>query len=277
MKAEHPADLSCTFCGKAQREVRKLIAGPTIYICDECIKLSNDILAEEAERKGREDGTASAPKKKERTKEPGPKFCCSFCGKYQREVRSLIAGPSASICNECIGLCNDIIAEEIEREAPVAGLEFELPRDVRPILAGILERGLPVAVRIQHALYDRYLAARAGGPAAGEPPDEILSVPWDLAADWRGLGAILARTPPGESESGEEGPLQAEIPGWVNPIAERLTATLEVLGALARSLEKPGLEELRQLRLSVDVAGGKLREAREMLLGGPPQAPDGAG
>jgi ATP-dependent Clp protease ATP-binding subunit ClpX len=43
-------NLSCSFCGKGQREVRKLIAGPTVYICDECIRLCNDIIAEEAER-----------------------------------------------------------------------------------------------------------------------------------------------------------------------------------------------------------------------------------
>lgn len=43
-------NLSCSFCGKSQREVRKLIAGPTVYICDECIRLCNDIIAEESER-----------------------------------------------------------------------------------------------------------------------------------------------------------------------------------------------------------------------------------
>ncbi len=47
-KGEHHVNLSCSFCGKSQREVRKLIAGPTVYICDECIKLCNDIIAEEA-------------------------------------------------------------------------------------------------------------------------------------------------------------------------------------------------------------------------------------
>jgi hypothetical protein len=39
--------LSCSFCGKSQREVRKLIAGPTVYICDECVGLCGDILEEE--------------------------------------------------------------------------------------------------------------------------------------------------------------------------------------------------------------------------------------
>jgi ATP-dependent Clp protease ATP-binding subunit ClpX len=46
----HHGNLSCSFCGKGQREVRKLIAGPTVYICDECIKLCNEIIAEENER-----------------------------------------------------------------------------------------------------------------------------------------------------------------------------------------------------------------------------------
>ena len=38
---------------------------------------------------------------------------CSFCGKSQHEVKKLIAGPSVFICDECIDLCNDIIAEEV--------------------------------------------------------------------------------------------------------------------------------------------------------------------
>ena len=42
-------NLVCSFCGKSQDEVRKLIAGPTVYICDECIDLCNDIIAEECD------------------------------------------------------------------------------------------------------------------------------------------------------------------------------------------------------------------------------------
>jgi ATP-dependent Clp protease ATP-binding subunit ClpX len=45
-------NLSCSFCGKNQREVKKLIAGPTVYICDECIRLCNDIIAEEKMKDG---------------------------------------------------------------------------------------------------------------------------------------------------------------------------------------------------------------------------------
>ena len=44
------------------------------------------------------------------------KLYCSFCGKSQKEVRKLIAGPTVYICNECIGLCNEIIADEDAKE-----------------------------------------------------------------------------------------------------------------------------------------------------------------
>ncbi len=55
---ENVSDLHCSFCGKGQEEVRKLIAGPNVYICDECIELCNDIIAEEYE--GEEDTSAGS-------------------------------------------------------------------------------------------------------------------------------------------------------------------------------------------------------------------------
>ena len=54
--------LSCSFCGKSQREVKKLIAGPTVYICDECIELCNDIIAEEVGREELSDRRSRIPK-----------------------------------------------------------------------------------------------------------------------------------------------------------------------------------------------------------------------
>jgi len=47
VKRGNEIDLRCSFCGKSQDEVKKLIAGPTVYICDECIELCNDIMVEE--------------------------------------------------------------------------------------------------------------------------------------------------------------------------------------------------------------------------------------
>ncbi len=48
-KSGHGDQLTCSFCGKEQEEVKKLIAGPAVYICDECIELCKDIIAEEAQ------------------------------------------------------------------------------------------------------------------------------------------------------------------------------------------------------------------------------------
>ncbi len=57
-------DLSCSFCGKTQREVKKLIAGPSVYICDECVTLCRDIITEEQVREVRQ-GVAKVPKPQE--------------------------------------------------------------------------------------------------------------------------------------------------------------------------------------------------------------------
>ncbi len=58
--------LTCSFCGKSQNEVRKLIAGPTVYICDECVELCNDIIAEEYElEESFEDKKKKIPKPEE--------------------------------------------------------------------------------------------------------------------------------------------------------------------------------------------------------------------
>src|SRR3954469_10024071 len=55
-------NLSCSFCGKSQKEVKKLIAGPTVYICNECIELCNDIIAEERDSEGYYSSRSSVPK-----------------------------------------------------------------------------------------------------------------------------------------------------------------------------------------------------------------------
>jgi ATP-dependent Clp protease ATP-binding subunit ClpX len=63
--------LYCSFCGKSQHEVRKLIAGPTVFICDECVELSKDIIQEEAK-----------PSRKSRDGIPTPKEICKILDDY---------------------------------------------------------------------------------------------------------------------------------------------------------------------------------------------------
>tara|TARA_R100001143_G_scaffold2638_1_gene5506 strand:+ start:1210 stop:2493 length:1284 start_codon:yes stop_codon:yes gene_type:complete len=53
--------LYCSFCGKSQHEVRKLIAGPSVFVCDECVDLCNDIIREEIQEKEAESGSKKLP------------------------------------------------------------------------------------------------------------------------------------------------------------------------------------------------------------------------
>jgi ATP-dependent Clp protease ATP-binding subunit ClpX len=64
-KRDDNANLTCSFCGKSQKEVKKLIAGPTVYICDECIELCNDIIAEEYDRDEASAPSSHVPRPKE--------------------------------------------------------------------------------------------------------------------------------------------------------------------------------------------------------------------
>src|SRR5262245_25060865 len=82
--------LHCSFCGKSQDDVRKLIAGPKVYICDECVDLCNGILGRESDAVP----DASTP--------PQPIAACALC-KLPKDVAELrlVAGRDA-LCVECI-------------------------------------------------------------------------------------------------------------------------------------------------------------------------------
>jgi ATP-dependent Clp protease ATP-binding subunit ClpX len=62
---KHGSNLICSFCGKTQDEVRKLVAGPSVYICDECVDLCNDILTEELEDVGAKANRLAVPTPKD--------------------------------------------------------------------------------------------------------------------------------------------------------------------------------------------------------------------
>ena len=59
---------------------------------------------------------------------------CSFCGKSKESVKKFISGPSVYICNECVSLCNEILAEEEEREAAEAVPAIPVPREIKDVL-----------------------------------------------------------------------------------------------------------------------------------------------
>lgn len=64
----------------------------------------------------------------------GKLLYCSFCGKSQHEVRKLIAGPSVFVCDECVELCNDIIREELQDNAPSGQEDLPTPKDIKKVL-----------------------------------------------------------------------------------------------------------------------------------------------
>src|ERR1700740_2031323 len=96
----------------------------------------------------------------------GGNLSCSFCGKSQKEVKKLIAGPTVYICDECIGLCNDIIAEEVEKEEPCAGsTPVPKPSEIKAILDDYVigqERAKKILAVAVHNHYKR-IDSRVGG------------------------------------------------------------------------------------------------------------------
>jgi ATP-dependent Clp protease ATP-binding subunit ClpX len=89
------------------------------------------------------------------TKEGG--LHCSFCGKGQREVKKLIAGPNVYICDECIQLCNDIIAEEVEKEELLNPTgHVPNPKDIKKILDDYIIGQEPAKKVLSVAVHNHY-------------------------------------------------------------------------------------------------------------------------
>ena len=107
--------LACTFCGKRQNQVRKLIAGPGVYICNRCIDAAVDVIT-----CGRAARTALGEMTSVPEEQSGVR--CNFCGKDRGQVERVAVMPevtversssSAAICSECLALCGEIITEEL--------------------------------------------------------------------------------------------------------------------------------------------------------------------
>ena len=77
--------------------------------------------------------------------ESGDLLKCSFCGKTQKQVKKLIAGPGVYICDECIELCNEIIIEELEETSSLGLAELPKPQEIYESLEVLVEH-----LRLKH-------------------------------------------------------------------------------------------------------------------------------
>jgi len=111
-----------------------------------------------------------------RTGESGELLKCSFCGKSQKQVQQLIAGPGVYICDECVELCNEIIDERQMETQSEAVVDFDLPKPKE--IYGFLEEyviGQEAAKRsLSVAVYNHYKRVRAGStPHAVEEDTDV--------------------------------------------------------------------------------------------------------
>ena len=101
--------LECSFCGKLQKQVRKLIAGPGVYVCNECIERADRVIAT-----GEPTVTPlSAMTSAGDHNKYGAPVKCSFCGKRRYQAPGLAAAHSTRICAECLALCREILTERL--------------------------------------------------------------------------------------------------------------------------------------------------------------------
>ncbi|QCU78278.1 ATP-dependent Clp protease ATP-binding subunit ClpX [Citricoccus sp. SGAir0253] len=87
---------------------------------------------------------------------------CSFCGKSQKQVRKLIAGPGVYICDECIELCNEIIEEELSEVAETAEVELPKPREIYDFLEEYVIGQTEAKRSLAVAVYNHYKRIRTG-------------------------------------------------------------------------------------------------------------------
>jgi hypothetical protein len=163
---------------------------------------------------------------------------CSFCGKSQHEVKKLIAGPTVYICDECIGLCNDIITEEVGGEAWVE----TLPLEAKVFIGSLLDRGAKAAERLR----------QAGDEKDSVIPVEVRSAMAQLTSVWATVRASVERVDKMDS-----------APERLQPVLGLLIRVGDVLRTLRERAEELGLarweKTIEESMQDLSTAGDLLR------------------
>jgi ATP-dependent Clp protease ATP-binding subunit ClpX len=117
---------------------------------------------------------------------------CSFCGKSQKQVKKLIAGPGVYICDECIDLCNEIIEEELSETAELHFDELPKPREIHAFLDDYIVGQEHAKQILSVAVYNHYKRVQFG---SGTDPDVELAKSNILLLGPTGCGkTLLAQT-----------------------------------------------------------------------------------
>src|SRR6201984_872264 len=106
-----------------------------------------------------------------RASEGNEQLLCSFCGKSQRQVKKLIAGPGVYICDECIDLCNEIIEEELSQSTEVRFDDLPKPREIYGYLNDYIIGQEQAKKILSVAVYNHYKRVQVG--AYGDPDVEL--------------------------------------------------------------------------------------------------------
>jgi ATP-dependent Clp protease ATP-binding subunit ClpX len=111
-----------------------------------------------------------------RVGETGDLLKCSFCGKSQKQVKKLIAGPGVYICDECIDLCNEIIEEELAETSEFSFDELPKPSEIYEFLNGYVVGQDLAKKTLAVAVYNHYKRVQAGGEAKPRNADATVEL-----------------------------------------------------------------------------------------------------